>query len=74
MTATGRRSLCYSYEYAAGLLRRASWLIAHGRPEDETPKAHTPSLLLVDAIVPATVRRPSAAPRPLGDLADTVFV
>lgn len=74
VTATGRRSLYYSYEYAAALLRKASWLVAHGRPEDETPKAHDPSLLLVDAIAPATAHQSAVAPRPLGDLADTIFV
>lgn len=74
VTATGRRSLYYSYDYAASLLRRASWLVAHGRPEDKTARAHDPSLLLVDAITPPEQHQPSAAPRPLGDLADTIFV
>lgn len=74
VTATGRRSLYYSYPYAAGLLRHASWLVAHGRPEDDMPRALDGSLLLVEALPPATERPSAAVARALGDLADTIFI
>lgn len=71
VTATGRRSLYYSYQYAAALLQHASWLIAHGHPDDNAPRTHDPSILLVDEVAPGAQHRP---PRPLGDLADTIFI
>ena len=67
VSATGRRSLYYSYQYAAALLHYVSWLTTHGRPEDETPKAHDDSILVVE-------HRSPAEPRPLWDLADTIFI
>lgn len=57
---TGRRSLCYSYEYAAALLHHVSSLVDRERPRPERPKADDRSPRgrpVPDSLTPAVLRQ-----------------